>query len=83
MLRLISITDLDFVIDECQIGVMSTSCYSLTDAISDRMFIVCASILSRCLSSWLMDIHTVGHSAGFECGLFAAYKSCHWVNEYL
>jgi len=65
MLWVILLTNLDYVIDKCQTGVMSTTCYSPTDAISDWMLIVCTCVLSRCLSSWLIDMHTVSHSAGF------------------
>jgi len=34
-LRLMFITNLDSVIDKCQTGVMSTTCYSQTDDMSD------------------------------------------------
>jgi len=42
---------------------MSVTCYWPTD--TAKTLIVCADILLQHLSSWLMDIHTVGHSAGF------------------
>jgi len=29
------------------------------------MLIVCTGVLSRRISFWLMDMRTVGHSAGF------------------
>jgi len=34
-LRLIIVTNLDSVIDKCQTGIMSTTCFSPTDVISD------------------------------------------------
>jgi len=40
-----------------------------TDAISDWTLTVFAGFLSRRISSWLMDVRTVSHSAGFFwCG---------------
>ena len=61
--------NLDSVINKCQTGVMSTTnlvCYWPTDTVSDWT-IVFASVLSRRLSSWLMDIRTsVGHSVGIS-----------------
>ena len=57
--------NLDHVIDKCQTGVMSITCYSPTDAVSDRM--LTAGVLSRRLSYWLIDVHTVGHSVGCHC----------------
>ena len=45
-LRLILLTNLHCMMDKCQTGVMSTTCYSLTDAIHDWMPIMCSSILS-------------------------------------
>jgi len=42
------------------------TCYLPTDAISDQTLIVYAHVLSQRLSSWLMDVRTVGHSAGFS-----------------
>jgi len=37
----------------------------LADAISDLTLIVCAGVLSR-LSSWLMNMYTVGHCDFFD-----------------
>jgi len=47
---------------------MSTTCNSPTDAISDWTLFVCADVLLRHLSSWLMDVCTV-LSRSF-CGFF-------------
>jgi len=44
---------------------MSTTLYSETDAVTDWMLIVCAGVLSRSLSSWVMVVRTVGHSAKY------------------
>jgi len=63
MLWLIILTDLDSVIDKCKTGVMSTTCYSPTDVISDWTLIVCTGTLSRRLSSWLMDIYRVSKTS--------------------
>jgi len=64
-LRLIHLNNLDFVIDKYQTGVLSTTCYSLTDADSDWTLIVCSGVLSQRLSSWLTNVH----SRSF-CGFF-------------
>jgi len=64
-LRLILLNNFDSVIDRSQTGVVSTICYSPTDAICDWTSNVCSGVLSRRLSSWLMDVRTVGHSVGF------------------
>jgi len=61
-LRLLLFTDLDSV-SNC---VMSITCDSPTDVISDWTLITCTGVLSRRLSSWLMDTHTVCHSQGFS-----------------
>jgi len=60
----ILLTDLDYVIDKCQSGAVSTTCHSLTDAISDWKLIVRADVLSRRLSSWLTDVRKISHSVG-------------------
>jgi len=74
--RLILLTKIDSVIDKCQTGLLSTTCDSPTDAISDWT-LLCAGVLSRRLSSWLINVRTVGHSAGFWCG----YCECLFVSE--
>jgi len=66
MLELILLTNLGSMIDKYQTGVMSTNCYSPTDAISDWTLIFCTGVLSWCLSFWLMDVHTVSHSASLS-----------------
>jgi len=55
-LRLILLANLESVMDKCQTGVMSTTCYSPTDVVSDWTLIVCSGVLWRRLSSWLMDM---------------------------
>jgi len=64
--RLILVINLDSVIDKCQTGVMSTTCDSPTDAFTDWMLTVHAGVLSRRLSTCLMDMRTFGRSAGFS-----------------
>ena len=45
-LRLILLTKLDFVIDKYETGVLSTTCDSQTNTISDRMLIVCRCFIA-------------------------------------
>jgi len=52
MLPFILLTNLDSVIDKCQTAVMSTTCYSPTDSISDRMLIVCSGVLSHLVDGY-------------------------------
>jgi len=47
---------------------MSTTCDSPTDVISDWTLVVCAGVLSQRLSSWLLQLRTVGRSWGFRWG---------------
>jgi len=49
------------VIDKYQTGVLSTTCGSPTDAISDWTLILCANVLSHRLSSWLLQMHSVNY----------------------
>jgi len=66
--RLILLTYLDSVIDKCQTGVMSTTCYSPTDAVSDWTLIVCAQCRRFAkMSFFLVDgfTYTFSHSGGF------------------
>ena len=58
-LWLILLPDLDSVISKT--GLMSITCDSPTDAISNWTLIVCAAVFSRHLSSWLTEMHIVGH----------------------
>ena len=62
-----------------QTGVMSTTCDSPTDAVSDwtLILIVCAGVSSRRLSFSLLHVRTVGHSVGFRCG----HGKCLFVSE--
>jgi len=52
--------NLDYVIDKYQTGVFSTTCDSPTDVWT---LIVRAEVLSRRLSSWLLQLRTVGDSS--------------------
>ena len=54
-LRLILFTNFDSVIDKYQTDIMSTTCDSATDTITDWTFVVCAGAFSRRLSSCVMD----------------------------
>jgi len=63
---IIDLVNLDSVIDKYQTVVPSITRGSPTDAISDWTLIVCAGVLSRRLSSSLLQVCTVGHSVGFS-----------------
>ena len=67
------------MIDKYQTGVLSTTCGSPTDAISDCTLIVCGGILSQHLSSCLMDVCTVGHSVGFSVSDTDSVYHCNYV----
>ena len=58
-----ALNNLDCVIDKYQTVVFLTTCNSPTDAISDCLNVdslVRAGVLSLCLSSWLLQLRTVG-----------------------
>ena len=66
---IIGLVNLDSVINTYQTSVLSITCGSPTDAISDWTLILCAGVLSRCLASWLLHLCTVTHSVrqpGFD-----------------
>jgi len=69
-LRLAFLTNLDSVIDKCQAGLLSTTCYLPTDAVIDWIFIVCAGVLSRCLSSSLMKMYYLDFLANVNSRTF-------------
>jgi len=54
-ITIIGLVNLDFMIDKYQTGVLSTTCDSPTDAVSDWTLILCAGVLSRRFSSWLLQ----------------------------
>jgi len=73
-LQVMLLNNLDSMIDKCQTGVMSTTCNSPTDAVTDCTLIVCAGVLSRRLSSWLMDmLHTVSHLTSYIYIIYTLY----------
>jgi len=73
-LRLILLTNLDSVMDKCQTGVMPTTCYSPTHAISDWT-LMCVHAFCRdvfllvswmCVQSVILRVFPRGHSKYFH-----------------